>query len=131
MTTTPTNTPFIAIYQDDIHEVIFQDMKSATLDQYFAYVEEVFKTTPQGQRVNVLLNASSSLPSFQNLSARDRALRAKLKRVPFMRLAILYEKQNHLSFVNMMLRVINMNRHMELQIFPASEKEAAAQWLLR
>lgn len=129
--TMPVKTPFIALFQDDIHEAIFQDMKPATLDEYFDYLETVFKATPQGQRVNVMLNVLSTLPSFQNLSARDRALRAKLKRVPFVRLAILYEKQPHLYFINMMLRVINMSRHMEMQIFPLDEKEAAAAWLRR
>lgn len=122
--TIPVKTPFIALFQDDIHEAIFQGMKSATLDEYFDYLELVFKATPQGQRVNVMLNVSSTLPSFQNLAARDRVLRAKLKRVPFVRLAILYEKQPHLSF-------INMSCHMEMQIFPTEEKEVATIWLRR
>jgi len=125
------STPFIAIFQDDIHEAIFQNMKPATLDEYFGYLETVFKTNPAGKRVNILLNASSELPAFKNLSVRDRALRAKFRPAPFVRLAVLYEKQTHLYFINMMLRVINMNSHMEMQIFPAHEREAARAWLLR
>lgn len=127
----PAETPFLVIFQDDIHEVIFKDMKPATLDGYFAYLEDVFKTTPPNQRINILLNASSDLPSFQSLAARDRALRAQFKRVPFVRLAVVYDQQRHLSFINMMLRVINMSRHMELQIFSLAEKEAAVEWLRR
>jgi hypothetical protein len=125
----PATTPFIAIFQDDIHEAIFQNMRSETLDQYFGYLETVFKTTPKDQRVNILLNASSDLPAFTNLAARDRALRAKFRPAPFVRLAVLYQNQTHLHFINMMLRVINMNSHMKMQIFPAQQKEAAIAWL--
>jgi hypothetical protein len=127
----PATTPFIAIFQDDIHEAIFQNMKPATLDQYFGYLETVFRANPVGKRVNILLNASSELPAFKNLADRDRALRAKFRPVPFVRLAVLYERQTHLYFINMMLRVINMNSHLEMQIFPAEEREAARHWLLR
>ena len=128
---TPVNTPFIVLFQDDIHEVIFKNMKATTLDQYFSYLENLFTTTPLEQRVNVLLNASSGLPSFKNLAARDRAVRAKFKRVPFLRLAVLYESDSHLYFINTMLRVINVNRHMEIQIFHTRDKETAVAWLRR
>jgi hypothetical protein len=124
-------TPFIAIFQDDIHEAIFQNMKPATLDEYFGYLETVFKSNPMGKRVNILLNTSSELPAFKNLANRDRALRAKFRPVPFVRLAVLYERQTHLYFINMMLRVINMNNHLEMHIFPAEERDAARVWLLR
>ena len=127
----PATTPFIAIFQDDIHEAIFQNMRPETLDQYFGYLETVFQTNPVGRRVNILLNASSELPAFKNLAARDRALRAKFRPAPFVRLAVLYKQQTHLHFINMMLRVINMNSHMEMQIFPAQQREEARTWLLR
>jgi|GEM_PF-4035993 len=128
---TPTNTTFIALFQDDVHEVIFKDMKPATLDQYFNYLEDLFKTTPEHQKINILLNTLSGLPSFQNLAAQDRALRARFKRVPFVRLAVIYENEAHLYFINMMLRVINLNRHMKMQIFPIQKKEDAVVWLRR
>lgn len=122
---TPTYTTFIALFQDDVHEVIFKDMKPETLDQYFNYLEDLFKTIPQDQKINILLNTPAGLPSFQNLATRDRAIRAKLKRVPYLRLAALYERDSHLYFINMMLRVINVSRHMEMQIFPVQKKEDA------
>lgn len=71
---TPTYTTFIALFQDDVHEVIFKDMKPETLDQYFNYLEDLFKTIPQDQKINILLNTPAGLPSFQNLATRDRAI---------------------------------------------------------
>src|SRR5687768_18582829 len=103
------STGFTVSFHENVYEVTFQDMKSSTIDQYFAYLETIFDTTPSDQTICILLH-SSQLPSFQNIKMRDQALRAKYARVPFMRLAVIYQDKGHLYFVNLMLRVINMNK---------------------
>jgi hypothetical protein len=131
MTMVPLDARFTITYEEGIYEIVFQDMKGTTLDQYFSQLEAIFQQTELTKKIYLLLHTTADLPSFQNLATRDQALRAKLGKVPYVRLAVLYPSQSHHSFVNLMLRVINVNRHMEMQMFPLQEREAARLWLHR
>lgn len=124
-----TSSGFSVRCDDGVYEFMIQQLTPAVLDDYFACLESIFDATSPDEIVPIMLYSSACMPEIQNMAARDAALRAKYERVPFVRLAIMHEDRAHFAVMNLMMRVVNANRHMAMRMFSVRDRSAALFWL--
>lgn len=120
------------VHPNGIHEIIYNEVSHAAVDQCVAYFEQSLLSTPPEGKVMIMTNGTrvKAMQPVAYLMRQFRALAKRNNHGPEMRIVILYDKAVTASALNGLFRAFVRGRD-QMRMFKFTERDAAMEWMLK
>lgn len=117
-------------HPDGLHEIIYNEVSRAAVDEYMNHFDHVMSVTPQDGVLRLLSNGANvvEMQPIAYMMSRFRGVMQKYPQRPAVRVAILYGSVRFLDLVNGLFRIFVHGRD-AMRFFKAEQREEAISWL--